>query len=162
MNAQTKIIPESSAKQVGAYIRWQLRESDTVIDFHRNALQLIQHSAARSVGQPIAGVLLGRVNRGRQVTFTIEDCDPAMTKRGLESSPFADRALVETISTRWRPGESRLSVIGLYRSGHDANLSGIDLAALGLTVDRARSGATVARGSHGAGSPERSSERLSE
>jgi TonB family protein len=162
MNAQPKIIPESSAKQVGAYIRWQLPESDTVIDFHRNALQLIQHSAARSVGQPIAGVLLGRVNRGRQVTFTIEDCDPAMTKRGLESSPFADRALVETISTRWRPGESRLSVIGLYRSGHDANLSGIDLAALGLTVDRARSGATVARGSHGAGSPERSSERLSE
>src|ERR1700735_2261669 len=151
MNAQTKIVADDSAKQVGAYIRWQLPDSNIVLDFHRNALQLMQHGAARAVGQPVAGVLLGRVNRGRQVTFTVEDCDPAMTKRGLESSPFADRTLVETMSSRWRPGESRLSVIGLYRSGPSSSLSGIDLAALALTVHQSKTNSSVQRNSQSAG-----------
>jgi len=92
----------------------------------------------RARGKMAGGFLLGRTSRGRGLTLMVEHYEPLTPERGIPDSPFADRGRMESLMDRWRPGRSRLSLIGLYRTctPQSGLLTNDDLAALAADTSR--------------------------
>ncbi|MGA3294951.1 MAG: TonB family protein [Candidatus Acidiferrales bacterium] len=114
------------------FFRWEIADEGIAVDIHLNVVELLERDAMRARGKMAGGFLLGRVNRGRVLTLTVEHYEPVTPERGVSGSPFADCERMEAMVNRWRPGHSRLSLIGLYRTCMPQNvfLTNDDLSAL--------------------------------
>jgi protein TonB len=128
-------LPERAA---GAFFRWEFPEEAIAVDFHLNVIELLERDAMRARGKMAGGFLLGRANRSRGLTLIVEHYEPLTPERGISDSPFADRGRMESLMNRWRPGHSRLSLIGLYRTctPQTVLLTNDDLAALAADANR--------------------------
>ena len=108
-----------------------------------NVIELLERDAARATDKIAAGVLLGRAHHGRELTLIVEHYESATPERGATESPFANPQAVETMLDRWRPGRSRMSVLGFYRSSaEEAVLNATDLSAVQATLSNTGSKGT--------------------
>jgi periplasmic protein TonB len=133
MSTKPVTAPVAPERVAGVFFRWEIPEEGAAVDIHLNVVELLERDALRARGRLTGGFLLGRVTRGRILTLTIEHYEPVTPERGMLVSPFADQERMEAMISRWRPGHSRLSLIGLYRTCTPQNvfLTNDDLGALG-------------------------------
>lgn len=142
MNTTPKVSPASSAKSTGAFFRWDIADEGIAVQLHLNMIELLERDAIRAGDNLAAGVLLGRLYQGRELTLAIEHYQPATPELGALDSPFAYPSLIESMIERWRPGRSRMSVIGFYRTcnGMEPGLNEDDLSAIGATLGNSNPG----------------------
>ena len=120
--------PASTSKPIGAFFRWEIAGEAVGVHLSLNVIELLERDAARAADKVAAGVLLGRAHHGRELTLIVEHYESATPERGAAESPFANPQALETMLDRWRPGRSRMSVLGFYRSGaNEAVLNATDL-----------------------------------
>lgn len=136
MNAQPNIANSPAARAAGAFFRWEIPGESLGVNLHLNIIELMERDALRAGRKYAAGVLLGRFDRARELTMTIEHYAAATPERGAVDCPFGDSERVRLMLDRWRPGKSRMSIIGLYRTCADqeAVLNEDDLIAIRASV----------------------------
>ena len=125
-----------TATIIGPYFCWEIPAEGVAIYLHLNIVQLLDRDAIRAGHASAAGVLLGRMERGRDVKVIVEGYEAVTPERGATESPLKDRILIESITDRWRSGHRRMSTVGFYRTcGREgAALSKEDLDALDASV----------------------------
>ena len=134
----------STSKPIGAFFRWEIAGEAVGVHLSLNVIELLERDAARATGKIAAGVLLGRMHHGRELTLIVEHYESATPERGASESPFASAQAVETMLERWRPGRSRMSVLGFYRSCAEASaLNSTDLSAVQAALMNVSSGTTT-------------------
>jgi periplasmic protein TonB len=136
VNAQSYTAASPAAKASGAFFRWEIPGQALGVNLHLNIIELIERDALRAGTRFAAGVLLGRFDRGRDLTMTIEHYAAATPERGAADCPFSDSERVRVMLDRWRPGKSRMSILGLYRTCADQEpvLNEDDLTAICSSV----------------------------
>jgi protein TonB len=136
MNANRSSVAELASKPAGAFFHWEAPGEPIAVHFHLNIVDLLERNVLRGGDKGAAGVLLGRIENGRQPTLIVEDCEPIQVPalHGPSDSPFGDRDVWESVLDRWHsiPGK-RISILGFYRScaPGQATLNEHDLAILG-------------------------------
>lgn len=144
MSAKPYIAPNPASKPIGAFFRWEIPGEAVGVHLSLNVIELLERDAARAGEKMAAGVLLGRTHHGRELTLTVEHYESATTEHGASESPFSDPYALKAMLDRWRPGRSRMSVLGFYRScAEETTLNTTDLAAVQATLDIAKTGASV-------------------
>jgi len=96
-----------------AYIRWEPPDEAISVDVHMNIVQQLDRDAVRAGDNIAAGLLLGRIEAGRLI---VEAAEAATPEIGEPESPFTNLWKLEPILDRWRSGQKRISIVGLYRS----------------------------------------------
>ena len=140
MNTKSYVAPNPASKPIGAFFRWEIAGEAVGVHLSLNVIELLERDAARAADKVAAGVLLGRTHHGRELTLIVEHYESATPERGASESPFADPQALETMLDRWRPGRSRMSVLGFYRScAEEAVLNTTDLSAVQATLTNASS-----------------------
>src|ERR1700691_2387090 len=145
MNAKPYTAANPASKPIGAFFRWEIAGEAVGVHLSLNVIELLERDAARATDKIAAGVLLGRAHHGRELTLIVEHYESATPERGATESPFANPQAVETMLDRWRPGRSRMSVLGFYRSSTEASaLNSTDLSAVQAALMNAHGGTTAA------------------
>ena len=116
MNVNPTATTELRQRPAAPSIRWEIPDEGIAVHLNENLIGLLQRDAARAGDKMIAGVLLGRTSRGRQLTLNIEHYEAATPEDGAVDSPFSESQRMESILQQWRPGQRRLSVVGYYRT----------------------------------------------
>jgi TonB family protein len=121
-----------------AYFRWEVPVEGVAICLHLNVVQLLDRDATRAGETSAAGVLLGRIEQGRQLTLVIEGYEACTPEGGALESPFKDRRLMDSVIERWSSRYGRMSAVGFYRTcGREgAALSKDDIHTLDASVVR--------------------------
>ena len=163
MNLKTSSAPNTPERVPGVFFRWEIPEEQIFVDMHLNVIELLERDAMRARGRSAGGLLLGKVNRARGLTMVIEHYEPLTSERGVLGSPFANRERMEEMVSRWRPGHSRLSLIGLYRtcSSQSNFVTNDDLAALAADF-RVRPESAIGKKLEGSSFAEEAEEDLAE
>lgn len=115
------------------FLRWDDPTSPLAVRCHVNTLQLLQSDIARAGKDCTAGILLGKRDEGRQLTWTVEYYDPlAPAQHEPRSSPFGTPIQLQNLVDRWNSKSSRrMEVLGVYRTALlGAEPSDEDFAAL--------------------------------
>lgn len=114
------------------FLRWEIPDEQVVVDVHLNVMERLEREVASSYPSMTAGILLGKIDRGRNLTVTIEHCERITGENSADGSPFGDSQLEKVQLNRWKRGTNLMSLLGGYRSsaGGEAVLTADDLAAL--------------------------------
>jgi protein TonB len=135
MSSRSYATPNATSKPIGAFFRWEIAGEAVGVHLSLNVIELLERDAAKAAGKVAAGVLLGRMHHGRELTLIAEHYESATPEFGASDSPFANAQAVERMLDRWRPGRSRMSVLGFYRScAEETVLNATDLSAVQATL----------------------------
>jgi hypothetical protein len=126
-----------------AFFRWQAAGEPFAVHFHLNTVELLEREAKRGGDKEVSGLLLGRREQGRQLSFVVEDFEaiplasanngsasPAngdvielttdvryLFVHGQLTSASSERRVLEAMVNRWHTKpEKRMSILGFYRS----------------------------------------------
>lgn len=131
MSSTPNIGVARASRPLGTFFRWEIPTEGISVHLNLRIIELMERDASQAGGKAVAGVLLGRPHRGRDLTLTIEHYEMATLDGETLDSPFANPRLAESILERWRPGRSRMSILGLYRTtAGNAVVNSDDTAAL--------------------------------
>lgn len=101
-----------------AFLHWDDPTSPLTVRCHVNTLQLLQSDTARAGKDCTAGILLGKRDEDRQLTWTVEYYDPlAPAHQEPSSSPFGAPIRLQTLVDRWNSKSNRrMEFLGVYRT----------------------------------------------
>jgi TonB family protein len=100
----------------GPYFRWEIPTEQIEVVLHLNLVQAVAGTTIRAGSASAAGLLLGRVEYGRQAKVIIEGHEAATPENGAPESPFKDQHFVASCLESWQRRAGRMSVIGFYRT----------------------------------------------
>jgi TonB family protein len=100
----------------GPYFRWEIPTEQIEVVLHLNLVQAVAGATIRAGSASAAGLLLGRVEYGRQAKVIIEGHEAATPEKGAPESPFKDQQFVASCLESWQRRAGRMSVIGFYRT----------------------------------------------
>jgi len=113
------ILTNYSARRQGAgFFRWEQADEPASVHFHLNTVELLERDAIRAGKKGAAGILLGKRDETRELTFIVENYEPVpVATWKTTDSPFGDARQLKAMIDRWqsRP-DKRMSVLGFYRS----------------------------------------------
>jgi protein TonB len=125
------------------FFRWEEPGEPIAIHFHLNTVELLERDVVRNGKAHTAGILLGRRDESRDLTFTVENYEPIppATWKSTDSA-FGDPRQLKGMIDRWQNrSEKRISVLGFYRScvAGETALTEDDLAVLSLNSGKPES-----------------------
>jgi TonB family protein len=128
-------ISNSQSRQGAGFYRWESAGEPASVYFHLNTVELLERDIIRAGKSHVAGILLGKRDESRQLTFIVENYEPVPAAVWKSTdSPFGDRRQLKALIERWqaRP-DKRVNVLGFYRSAAagESALSEDDLSVLG-------------------------------
>lgn len=114
------------------FFRWEDPGEPVAVHFHLNTIELMERDAIRAGNIQSAGILLGKRDDTRHLSFMVENYEPIPIPTWKSTdSPFGDRRQLRAMIDRWQARtDKRLTVLGFYRNGgaEETGLSADDLS----------------------------------
>jgi protein TonB len=106
-------------RNAAGFFRWEDAGEPVAVQFHLNAVELLDRDAIRAGETGTAGILLGKRDEGPNSMLVVENYEPVPTAIWKSSdSPFGDRRQLKAMIDRWHSrAHRRMDVLGFYRTG---------------------------------------------
>src|SRR5580692_8444068 len=96
-------ISNSQPRQGAGFYRWESAGEPAAVYFHLNTVELLERDIIRGGKSPVAGILLGKRDENRQLTFIVENYEPVPAAVWKSTdSPFGDRRQLKALIDRWQ------------------------------------------------------------